>query len=69
MKTYTIKNYCGQKTLIVNDLSKADVLELYKLAFSKRIPFAVKKEIGIQIWGSFSVAEYLGIQDVSKLLS
>jgi len=69
MKTYTIKNYSGQKTLIVNDLINADVKSLYKQAISKSIAFAVKQEIGIQIWGLLKVASYLGVQDSSKLFN
>ena len=69
MKTYTIKNYSGQKTLIINTLTKADVKELYKVAVSKSIPFAVKQDIGIQIWGLSKVASYLGVKDSSKLLN
>lgn len=69
MKTSTIKNYNGQKTLIVNDLASANVLELYREAVKLSIPFAIKQEIGIQIWGHSVVANYLGVQDSSKLLS
>jgi len=69
MKTYTIKNYAGQKTLIVNDLKNSNIQDLFKVARKMKIPFAIKKEIGIQIWGAFTVAEYCGIADVSKLLN
>lgn len=69
MKTYTIKNYNGNKTLIVNDIASADVKSLYLMARSLAIPFAVKKEIGIQIWGLMTVADYLGIKDCSKLIN
>jgi len=69
MKTYKIKNINYNKTLIVIDLAKADVLELYKLALSMDIPFAVKREVGVEIWGHAVVANYLGVKDSSKLLS
>lgn len=69
MKTYTIKNYNGQKTLIVNDITNVDVKALYLMARSLSIPFAVKKEIGIQIWGLMTVADYLGIKDCTKLIN
>lgn len=69
MKTYTIKNYCGQKHLIVNDLANADVKALFKMAVDKSIPFAVKQQIGIQVWGLFTVADYLGVKDSSKLFA
>jgi len=69
MKTYTIKNYQGQKMLIVNDLSKVNVLELYRDSVKLSIPFAVKQEIGVQTWGLAVVAKYLGINDTSKVLN
>lgn len=69
MKTYTIKNYSGQRTLIVNDLNSVDVHSLYKKAVSENIAFAVKQDLGIQIWGLFTVASYLGINDCSKVLN
>jgi hypothetical protein len=69
MKTYSIKNFSGQKMLIVNDIKSVNVLDLFKLSISMNIPFAVKNEIGVQIWGAFIVSEYLGLKDSSKLLS
>ena len=67
MKTYSIKNYQGQKCLIVNDLSKADVLTLYKESVKLSIPFGVKQEIGVQFWGLAVVANYLGVKDSSTI--
>lgn len=69
MKTYTIKNYSGQKTLIVNNIAVADIKGLYKVAREMNIPFAVKQEIGVQIWGLQTVCEYLGIQDCTKIFN
>lgn len=67
MKSYSIKNHSGQKTLIVNNLLSVNVRELYNTARKLNIPFAVKTETGVQVWGSFTIAEYLGINDVTKL--
>jgi len=69
MKTYSIKNYSGTKMLIVNNLELVNVQELYKLSVEKGIFFAVKQEIGVQIWGLALVAKYLGINDTSKVLN
>lgn len=67
MKSYLIKKHSGQKTLIVNNLLSVNVRELYNTAKKLGIPFAVKTGTGVQVWGSFTVAEYLGINDVTKL--
>lgn len=69
MKTHTIKQYAGRKMLIVNDLTKADVKELYKEARKLEIPFAVKVENGVQVWGLFTVCEHLGIADHSTFFN
>ena len=68
MKPYTIKNFCSQKMLIVNDINAVDIKALYIQAEKAKIPFAIKTATGVQIWGLFVVAEYLGIADCSKLL-
>lgn len=67
MKAFTIKNYSGEKMLIVNQLGDVDVKALFNTAKLLSIPFAVKTDTGVQVWGSFTVAEYLGIEDVTKL--
>jgi len=69
MKNYSIKNYAGQKTLIVNDLNAVDVKDLFKKSIEMRIPFAIKQEIGIKVWGLSTVADFLGIKDSSKVLN
>lgn len=67
MKTSTIKNYSGQKTLIVNDIKNADVEALYIQSRKMGIAFAVKQDIGVQYWGLFTVADFLGYSDCSVL--
>lgn len=69
MKAYLIKKFNGQKTMIVNNVNPSTVLESYKIARAAGYPFAIKKDIGIQIWGAFTVAEYCGIADCTKLLN
>jgi len=67
MKTYSIKKYQGQKCLIVNDLSKVNVLELYRESVKLSIPLGVKQQIGVQFLGLSVVANYLGIKDASTI--
>jgi len=66
-KNYTVKKYAGEKTMILNSWSDITA-DLYKSACKMGVAFAIKEEIGISVIGTFTVAEHLGIQDVSKLI-
>lgn len=69
MSTSIIKQFAGQKMLIVSNITKADVKALYTEAKSLKIPFAVKTDTGVQVWGLFTVCEYLGISDHSTFFN
>lgn len=67
-KNYTIKKYAGEKTMILNSWSDITA-DLYKMACKMKVAFAIKEEIGISVIGTFTVADHLGISDVSKLIN
>jgi hypothetical protein len=67
-KKYSIKKMNGQKTVLLNSWD-CITAELFKMSVKLKADFAIKAEIGYYSIGLFTVAEHLGISDVSTLIS
>jgi hypothetical protein len=67
IKTIQFKKVYGENAVIVNDMTM-DLVPIYQQAKKEGKSFYVNNNGRLQAWGIFSVANYMGIKDVSTIL-